>query len=154
MKPSLLFRDAGLVSCLNYQADLSFEMVVSGDRACWREVICYSTLVQLQPDIFPGAETLEQMRLKVPPSSLRSLGWVSVSPAGSQTLLINRFMKHKKTSSWVSPALSLARLRKHCEMYILKGTLKINIYESIRMALRTLTVVHPGTERLRLEFSS
>lgn len=41
-------------------------MVVSRDRACWKEVICYSTLVQLQLDIFPGAGTLEQMRLKVP----------------------------------------------------------------------------------------
>lgn len=41
------------VSRLNYQADLSYEMVVSGDRACWREVICYSTLAQLQLNIFP-----------------------------------------------------------------------------------------------------
>lgn len=129
------FRDSAPVSYLNYQADLSFEMVVSGDRACWREVICYSTLVQLHLDIFPGAETLEQMRLKVPPCSQRSLSWVSASPAGSQTLLIIRFMKHMKTSSWVFLALSLASLRKHWETYTVKGVLKINIYESIRMAL-------------------
>lgn len=117
-----------LVSCLDSQADLSFEMVVSGDRACWREVICYSTLVQLQLDIFPGAETLEQMRLKVPPPSQCSLGCVSASPAGSQTLLIIRVMKHMKTSSWVGAVLSLASLHKPCELYILKGMLKINKY--------------------------
>lgn len=60
VESSLLLRDSVPVSCLNGQADLSYEMLVSGDRTCWGEVICYSTLAQLQLDIFfPGVETLE-----------------------------------------------------------------------------------------------